>query len=154
MKTFNSPLESGLKTLLVLDAIGVPASLDRLVSYDYLLVHSGDLEGPESVHPPIPMRAGELVVRRDLVRQGLEFYMAKGLAMAWYEPSGLSYSKTKATTRFLEYLKSDYFWALRVRATWIADTIHPLSDAQLTPRMEDIISDNGDDLALLLLEDR
>ena len=58
---FNSPVELGLRALMLLaESHPKPLDIQRLVILDYLLVHSGDLEGgPESLHPPSPLRAGE-----------------------------------------------------------------------------------------------
>ena len=62
---FNSPLETGVRALTVL-AESAPAALDlqRLVYFDYLVVHSADAGGPRSLHPNTPLRNGELLVRR------------------------------------------------------------------------------------------
>jgi len=62
---FNTPIESGLRTLILL-AVAAPEGCDlaRLVIYDYLLVHSSDVDGgPESIHPPSLFRSGEFLVR-------------------------------------------------------------------------------------------
>jgi len=69
---FNSPLETGVRSLAILVA-AYPASFDlqRLVEMDYLVVHSGDAGGPKSLHAPLPLRAGELLVRRGLIEKGL-----------------------------------------------------------------------------------
>ena len=68
---FNNPVESALRTLVLL-VEAYPATLDlqKLVYLDYLLVHSADAGGPESLHPPTPQRQGEVAVRRDLIEQG------------------------------------------------------------------------------------
>ena len=62
---FNSPLECGLRAVVLLVECS-PQELDiqRLVNYDYLLVHSGDINGPPSLHPDSPLRSGELLVKR------------------------------------------------------------------------------------------
>ena len=71
---FNSPLETGIRSLAVLvAAYPEPFDLERLVEMDYLVVHSGDADGPYSLHAPLPMRAGELLVRRGLIEKGLLF---------------------------------------------------------------------------------
>ena len=45
-RLFNSALEYGFRVLFLLDAANPkPADLHRLISYDYLLVHSADVEG-------------------------------------------------------------------------------------------------------------
>lgn len=69
---FNSALETGVRSLVILVA-NFPAALDlqRLVDFDYLVVHSGDLDGPESLHPPLPLREGELLVRRNIIESGI-----------------------------------------------------------------------------------
>lgn len=74
---FNSPLETGIRSLAIL-AAGHPVTFDlqRLVEMDYLVVHSGDANGPESLHAALPLRAGELLVRRELIEKGLLLMMS------------------------------------------------------------------------------
>lgn len=50
---FNSPVESGLRALVLLYSLfPTSASLQRLVVFDYLLIHSDDVpDGPEGLHP-------------------------------------------------------------------------------------------------------
>ena len=75
---FNSPLETGVRTLALLVA-AYPRSRDlhRLVQYDYLTVHSADAAGPPSLHPPLPLRSGELLVRRGIIERGLLLMMSR-----------------------------------------------------------------------------
>ena len=70
--TFNSPLEAGIRSVGLLVA-SYPKCFDiqQLVVFDYLVVHTGDINGPESLHPQIPLRSTELLVRRKLVENGL-----------------------------------------------------------------------------------
>jgi hypothetical protein len=62
----NGAVEVGLRTLTVLASIHPSlADMNELVAYDYLLIHSGDTpDGPPSLHPPSPLRAGEVAVTR------------------------------------------------------------------------------------------
>jgi len=60
-RLFNTPLECGLRMLFVLSACS-PTKLDlqRLITYDYLIVHSGDVaDSPDSLHPAVPFRGTE-----------------------------------------------------------------------------------------------
>src|SRR5258708_23016239 len=54
--TFNGPLEAGIRAVSIL-AAAFPQTYDlqRLVALDYLLVHTGDINGPDNLHPPTPM---------------------------------------------------------------------------------------------------
>ena len=72
---FNSTLETGIRALVVLEAFH-PRRCDlmEMTWLDHLVVHTGDLDGedvPESLHPDLPNRAGELLVRRQLVERSL-----------------------------------------------------------------------------------
>lgn len=65
---FNSPFEIGLRALIIL-SVNQPTCLDlqRLVYYDYLVLHTSDIgtpNSPDSIHPATPHRSGEIVVRR------------------------------------------------------------------------------------------
>ncbi len=77
---FNSPLETGIRSVGILVA-AFPACFDlqRLVAFDHLVVHTGDLGGPDSLHPEVPMRSAELLVRRGIVERGLLLMVSRGL---------------------------------------------------------------------------
>ncbi|MGB6750174.1 MAG: ABC-three component system middle component 2 [Xanthobacteraceae bacterium] len=61
---FNTPLETGIRLLILLGAAYPQSlSLDRLVMLDHVLVHTGDFDGPASVHPASPYRVAEPYVR-------------------------------------------------------------------------------------------
>jgi hypothetical protein len=116
---FNSPLESGLRSLTVLVAV-FPRALDlhHLVFFDYLTVHSGDLDGPDSLHAPIPMRSGELSVRRELIDRGLLLLISRNLVDRLASSDGFSYIATDEASPFLDMLCSEYTVKLRSRADW------------------------------------
>src|SRR5258708_5507324 len=86
---FNTPVESGLRSLFVLEAVRPSGcDLQRLIIYDYFLVHSADVpSGPASLHPATPMRSGELLVRRKLIEAGLNVLMRKGLVEKSFTPT-------------------------------------------------------------------
>ena len=78
---FNSPLEIGLRVLYVLSELYPKGcDLQRLVYYDYILVHSNDVpSGPKSIHPNTPHRTAEILVKRELVKKGLTLMNSKQL---------------------------------------------------------------------------
>jgi hypothetical protein len=127
---FNSPVETGLRAIVLL-AAAYPDKCDlrRLVVYDYLMVHSDDAPGgPNSLHPRTPHRSGELLVRRKLIQEGLVLMMSRELAAVEYSNSGISFRATELTRGFLDYLQSDYARDLQDRANWVVATfgeVHP-----------------------------
>ena len=117
-------------------ADGRAFDLQRLISYDYLLVHSGDVEdGPASLHPALPFRGSELLVKRELVRTGLDAMFAKELLEKRLEPTGICYRATALTGAFLNLLLSSYASALRIRAEWVVTRFSDYSDAELESYM-------------------
>lgn len=132
-RPFNSPLECGLRTLFILDALQHHSvNLQRIVSYDYLLVHSGDIEnGPISLHPAVPYRGAELLVKRKLIQAGLNQMIAKELVRIDFLPQGFLYSATELTRAFINLLKSPYAADLKDRAAWICNYFHAHSDREV-----------------------
>ena len=140
-RPFNSPLECGLRMLFVLRAAeGKTCDLQRLISYDYLLVHSGDVpHGPDSLHPSVPFRGTEWLIKRELLSTGLNQMFARELIAKSFGKSGILYSATNLTTAFTALLKSDYSNALRERAKWLIGHFGSMDNAALSSFMTDNI---------------
>lgn len=130
-RLFSTPLESGLRTLFLLAALSAPTDLQRLVVLDYLLVHSGDAGGPESLHPATPHRSGEILVKRDLVHAGLRLIISRDLAVVECDAAGVRYRASDLTGAFLAYFEGDYVSRLRDRAAWVASAFGGLDDGAL-----------------------
>lgn len=104
-------------TILVA-AFPVAFDLQRLVEMDYLVVHSGDADGPESLHAPLPLRAGELLVRRGLIEKGLVLMMSRSLVKRMPADDGFRYIAEETAAPFISSLTADYSCRLRERAEW------------------------------------
>jgi hypothetical protein len=129
---FNSPLETGVRALILL-AEAYPDTLDlqRILEFDYLMVHSGDVGGPPSLHPALPLRSGELLVRRQLIERGLLLMMSRGLIERLASDAGLSYQADDAAGPFLDALSAAYLKDLKLRAAWVISTFGHLSDTDI-----------------------
>jgi hypothetical protein len=127
--------------LFVLDAAdGAPADLQCLVSYDYLLVHSGDISNElTSLHPAVPFRGSELLVKRDALSAGLNQMFSRELIKKHFDNDGITYRSTELTRAFLTLMRSTYALALRVRALWVIDNFGRLDRKQLSEFMTDHI---------------
>ena len=136
---FNGPVEIGMRAAMVL-ANAYPDRLDlnRLVILDYIVVHSGDIpDGPPSLHPPTPFRAGEVTVRRVLLENGLHLLAMKGLVARHLDESGITYSAKSEITAFLDALSSRYAHAVRDRAEWAVHRLNGLTDRQVQQLFEE-----------------
>jgi len=144
-RPFNTPLETGLRSLFLLSNV-FPKFMDlqRLVYYDYLLVYSGDVtNGPPSLHPQIPLRGGGWLVRRQMVENGLSLMSSKELAQKKFDQTGILYGATDLTEPFLKYLKSDYAQAIKSLSRWVTKTFTPYSDEALSSFMRENLGNWG-----------
>lgn len=142
---FNGPVEVGLRSLFVLTA-AYPSlySLQQLVVFDYLLIHSDDIPGgPTGLHPKTPHRGGEILVRRGVLQEGLLLYQSRGLIDRIYQDGGVFFSANEQSAGFLDALSSDYVLGLRDRATWVVDSFGLISDSELDSMVRGRIGEWG-----------
>ncbi|KAB2969761.1 MAG: threonine transporter [Thermoanaerobaculia bacterium] len=142
---FNGPVEIGLRALCVLTtAFPTAYALQRLVVFDYFLVHSDDIEGgPEGLHPRTPHRGGEILVRRGVLQEGLTLYESRGLVERIYRDGGIFFAATDKSADFLDTLSTEYLKGLRERADWIVDSFGPLADGELDAMVRERIGTWG-----------
>ena len=118
---------------LILLAESYPAQIDlqRLLEYDYIMVHTGDVDGPPSIHPALPLRSGELLVRRQLIERGLMLMISRGLVGRHATPNGFMYQAEDDAGPFLDALTAEYLRNLKDRATWVVDHFRDMSDQEI-----------------------
>jgi hypothetical protein len=136
-RPFNSSIECGLRMLFVLHAArGKASDLQRLVSYDYLVLHSGDVpNGPASLHPSVPYRGTELLVKRESLGAGLNQMFSRELLEKTFELPGILYRATRLTSAFIALLKTGYASAIRTRSEWVIDHFGAMDDIELSTFM-------------------
>lgn len=129
--TFNGPLEAGIRAVSILGA-AYPQTYDlqRLVALDYLLVHTGDISGPDNLHPPTPMHSTEMLVRRKLVEKSLLLMMTRDLVRREVTADGIKYGAGESAATFLTSVSSSYLLALKDRAAWLVEALGDLTDEQ------------------------
>ncbi|MBA3038735.1 MULTISPECIES: ABC-three component system middle component 2 [Hyphomicrobiales] len=136
-RLFNTPVECGFRLLFILSA-SRPALFDvqRLISYDYLLVHSGDVDTSyPSLHPAVPNRGAEWVIKRQVVDTGLSLMCARELVIRNMTDLGIYYSGSDLTSAFVGLLKTSYAEGLRDRAKWLAERFDSYTDERLQSYM-------------------
>lgn len=140
--TFNSPLEAGIRAVSILGAAyPQPYDLQRLVAFDYLLVHTADVGGPASLHPPTPMQSAALLVRRKLVEQALLLMMTRDLVQREITTEGIMYSAGENAMTFLTSLTSTYLVSLKERADWLVQELGHYTDDKFKSVMRRFFDD-------------
>jgi ABC-3C biological conflict system middle component len=131
-RVFNTPFETGLRSVIILTTCYPDRlNLHRLVVFNHLVVHTGDIHGPESMHPRDRSRAAEILVSRGLVASGLALMETRGLVARSPTPDGFRYQAGEEAGSFVDLLSTPYTEALKERAYWLADNILPLTDDAL-----------------------
>jgi hypothetical protein len=130
--TFNGPLEAGIRAVALLGAAYPKAfDLQRLTALDYLLVRTKEIEGgPESLHPPTPLRSPDAEVRRRIVHQGLALMMSRELVEQEAQQTGLMYLAGENAAAFLDALRSPYLLKVKDRANWLIEHFNSYTDTQ------------------------
>lgn len=147
---FNGPVEIGLRALAVLsEAYPAAYSLQRLVIFDYFLVHSDDVPGgPTGLHPQTPYRGGELMVRRGVLQDGLFLYQSRGLLERRYTEIGLLFAGTDRSAAFLDVLETEYARGLRERASWLVAAYGAIDEAELELIVREHVGEWGAEFAM------
>jgi hypothetical protein len=142
---FNGPVEIGLRALALLaESFPEACSLQRLVVYDYLVIHSDDVPGgPPGLHPKTPHRGAELLVRRAVLERGLLLYQSRGLIERQYTERGVMLAATERSASFLDVLNSRYLQVLRERAAWVVSEFGEHSDSSLSSIAREHIGEWG-----------
>ncbi|MDI5935845.1 ABC-three component system middle component 2 [Halomonas kalidii] len=122
---FNSTLETGIRALVVLEAF-YPRHCDlmEMTWFDHFVVHTGDIDGqdvPGSLHPDLPNRTGELLVRRQLVERSLRMMQQMHLVEVFETETGIEFCASEETPSYVGLLQAPYSLALKERARWMAD---------------------------------
>lgn len=134
----NSPLEVGVRVVAMLNALyPARADLARIVLLDHVVLHSGDFEGDNSLHPATPGRVGELGIKRELVRKGIHLMGARGLIVRDATPAGISYGASEDARPFLDAIDAIYLTRLRARCSWAAIEFGLVSDDAIRVRLSD-----------------
>lgn len=147
---FNGPIEIGLRALCVLTtAFPTAYALQRLVVFDYFLVHSDDIEGgPKGLHPQTPHRGGEILVRRGVIQSGLTLYESRGLVERIYKDGGIFFAATDKSADFVDTLSTAYLKDLRERADWVVDSFGLLADGELDAMVRESIGTWGAEFSM------
>lgn len=139
MNPLNSPLEVGLRVLMVLnEAFPEHLDLNQLVLLDHSVLHSADLGGPESLHPPVPVRASELGVKRQSIEAGMEVVIRAHLAHVGVGDRGIEFWAGEAADGFTRLLETEYASQLNARAAWVVQHFAALDEQTLREALSSV----------------
>lgn len=132
IKIFNTPEEVGLRILFVLSICNKRMSSQRIMYYDYFILHLNDIDNMyDSLHPDNPNHSSEIAVKRDIINIGLKLMISKGLLDIKYTKTGIFYRKTSITDSFLEMFENGYVEKLKQNINIVNERFNNFSDSQI-----------------------
>ncbi|WP_149205792.1 ABC-three component system middle component 2 [Flavobacterium johnsoniae] len=130
---FNSPLEFSLRCLCIINhEKNQGIDLNKLVYYDYLILNTGDISDLASMHPAIPFRGAQVLVKREVIKQALSLLISKQLIDLKFDNDGIRYYKNDLTSPFVNYLESEYIMDLHKRISWVSEHFFSYKDDELS----------------------
>lgn len=130
---FNTPIEVGLRALIILNEVSpISMDLNQLVIYDYLVTHSSDVDSSkEGLHPSIPHRSGEIIIKRKVMQEGINLMYSKELLDIEYTQKGVYYKANELSSYFIKHLDSSYAQGVIQYSRWVSEKFEHYSDADL-----------------------
>lgn len=152
---FNTPLEAGLRAVMIFDAFAPRAfDLATLSILDYYAVHTGDIDAEdiqtdgrsvseadtpsiESLHPPLAARKGEYFVRRRLIEKGITMMERAFLLDRVADADGISFRARDTAAAMVDLMESEYNAHLRSASRWLALLADSLGEEAFFNRLAD-----------------
>lgn len=137
----NSQVETGLRTLVVLEALFPRrCSLTELVWFDYVVVNTGLFNNaPASLHPDTEVATGELLVRRHVVQAGISMLRLLHLADEWCSDDGFTYASSDEAPLILDRLNTQYHLDLKDRAAWLARRFGQMTNDEIEQSIDQAV---------------
>lgn len=148
IRLFNTPMEIGLRSLIIISVCKELLDAERLMYLDYLCLNTSDIGGPESLHPPIPNRGVQVYSKKQLINRGLNFLLSKELVELVPNKDGFMYKISDAGTAFLGLFHTKYFSELGNRASWVVSNFGYKSNMEIREFIDANIQKWGSEFAL------
>ena len=137
--TYNGPLETGIRTVVILHS-AYPGMLDlqKLTALDYLVVRTSLLGGPADLHPAAPIMSPVTQVRRKNVQDALYLMMSRHLVEQEVTKDGILYVAGENSALFVSSLQSVYLHQMIDRAKWLAHFFLEFDDTRFNKLMSSL----------------
>ncbi|WP_028453235.1 ABC-three component system middle component 2 [Chitinilyticum aquatile] len=131
-EVFNTSFELGIRMVYLLMAL-YPRKVDlqRLVYFDYAAIYSADLNGPESLHTPVPLRGGEYASRRQVIEEGLYLMAQRSFVEVEAGPNGISFQLGENGPTLVSLIGNEYSRELYKRCQWVTSVLGDKDDKAL-----------------------
>lgn len=108
-KLFNTPFEMSLHILLLLDAVDLEFTVERITGYDFIAVYAQDFGfNVESLNGDNGFAFSELAVKRNLMKAAVKDLVLDGLVIAKDSTNGIDYTLSESGRKMSRSFQSEY----------------------------------------------
>lgn len=106
----NSVTEVSLRIAILLESLGEKClDINQITVLDYYILHINDFNiSMNSLHPPIPHRENQLLIKREITQEAVFLLRSRGLIKKNYTKMGIKYSSNELTRAFVGYFETNY----------------------------------------------
>lgn len=131
-KVFNTPIELGLRALIILQAgNGGVMDLEKIMYLDHLCLNTSDINGPESLHAPTPNRGVQVFSKKALLQKGISIMLSKELMELIVTQEGFYYGISEAGEMFLKMFQTKYYLEFVKRSDWVLERWGKIPTSQI-----------------------
>ncbi|WP_449461138.1 ABC-three component system middle component 2 [Streptococcus suis] len=131
-KLFNTPLEHGLRVLLLLDTQANPISLERIYIYDFMTCFSSIFDVSDTnLHGNEFLSFSQLPSRRTLCHEAIKTMVLNGFITAEVSEKGFVYSISTKGKTFKDSIESSYKLEYTTIASKVSHKYQSLNDLEL-----------------------
>ena len=136
---YNTPMEVGIRLLILLREFGKTLSPDELRYLDHLSLHTSDINSIPSLHASVPNRGLQVYAKKDLISKTITFLLSKQLIIFELTTDGFKYKESEITNVFLQYFESDYLKKYRERVLSIKEEFFSFDSFELSEFIENLV---------------
>ncbi|MDU5107635.1 ABC-three component system middle component 2 [Clostridium sp.] len=109
-KIYNTPVEIGVRLLMIIVKNKIEIDFDKLLILDYLSLHSNLInDNFKSLHPDNPFHGLEVYSKMNISKSAIDLLVSKGLIDVKFTSNGIVYSSNSISEYFLSFFECDYY---------------------------------------------
>lgn len=131
-KIYNTPIEIGVRLLMIIVKNKIEIDFDKLLILDYLSLHSNIInDKSKSLHPDNPFHGLEIYSKMNISKNAINILISKGLIDVNFTSKGIAYSSNSISEYFLSFFEGDYYNELEKSIEIIIDNFNSYSSEEL-----------------------
>lgn len=99
--------------------------------------------GPKSLHPPIPHRSSQIIIKPMIIKDAMTLMKSKELIDIIFSVDGIKYKANRLTEKFIELQENEYSHKLNMISEWINKQFGEYSDDRLKTIVDNNIPNWG-----------